>query len=957
MKRFFLITVFLFGLSVLLFSQEYVTVTWGSSILTYNGFLQTPTATAFDSMNNSVALNVTVASPGDGIDAGGPYLAWAMPVNTSAYATSHPTDTFSYYIDPALCIVQWGSSLFTYNSFMQVPNATTTDLFGGNLPLTVSLRSGYNGTDAGVHLVEANLYPYQNNYWVTEVPYSYTILPAPRAVSWGNTSLAWNGYPQVPTASVTDLLGAPLSITVSGEQTDIGAGYLATATFSTTVPNYALSNTTTTFSINLPLNPLVFYTQWDVPTFTYNGYPQAPSASAVNYLGGSLKLAVIGQGLDAGTGYTAIAFPNDPNVVDPTLIDNSTVYSILPAPAAVNWGNTSLPYNGKQQAPTAIATGVLNEDLQLSVSGMQTNMGTGYLARASLLPPNGNYDLNNKTIRFEITAAPITIQWGNTSFIYNGNPHAPTATATDVLGYDLPLTVTGAQTDIGIGYIATASQTYPNNYYTLVNPTTVFDILSDPDTVIVEWGDKSLTYNGSLQAPTATATGPDGEQLMLIVTGEQTDVGTGYTATASLRSPSFDYVLENTTTLFDITPANIPIQWSNKTFTYNGNPQMPTASATGVIGEGIPVSVTGVQTNVGTDYIATATVNAVYDNYTFSNLTALFDITPETLAITAISVTIEHGQTPTLDYTITSGRLFGSDALTGTLSVETLQATSLLPPYPPGIHVIAQGTLTAGSNYLINFTEGVLTVISLSTEIFDILVNDKSAERRGDIFYAPPAENGEAQALVNVLSNIFGTITINGVNQNPSFVDLKYGENNFTIEIMAQNGNTQDYTLLIERYYEKVFYEYPDVPSISCNPKTNGGYTFTGFQWYGDNTAISEATGPYLQIKDNASYHCELTPNDGVKFRTINILPQAMRSLGALTAYPNPTQGKVTIQQKGNLVSPQNESSGKMKIQVFDVYGVLVLQPETNPFDMSALHDGLYFINVNGETTKVIKKN
>ena len=79
---------------------------------------------------------------------------------------------------------------------------------------------------------------------------------------------------------------------------------------------------------------------------------------------------------------------------------------------------------------------------------------------------------------------------------------------------------------------------------------------------------------------------------------------------------------------------------------------------------------------------------------------------------------------------------------------------------------------------------------------------------------------------------------------------------------------------------------------------------------------------------------------------------------GALSvATQNPTQGKVTVLSSAETGAMPNESSGKASIQVYDMNGAIVMQPETNPFDMSALPQGMYFIKVNGEAVKVIKKN
>lgn len=53
-------------------------------------------------------------------------------------------------------------------------------------------------------------------------------------------------------------------------------------------------------------------------------------------------------------------------------------------------------------------------------------------------------------------------------------------------------------------------------------------------TVGMEWSTDSLTFNGSAQAPTATATGREnGDEISVTVSDAQTNAGTGYTATAS----------------------------------------------------------------------------------------------------------------------------------------------------------------------------------------------------------------------------------------------------------------------------------------------------------------------------------------------------------------------------------------------------------------------------------------
>ena len=88
----------------------------------------------------------------------------------------------------------------------------------------------------------------------------------------------------------------------------------------------------------------------------------------------------------------------------------------------ITWGETSFPYNGSPQAPTATATGLVNGDeIGVTVTGAQTNVGTDYTAMASALTgtKKGNYQLpaatEDKTTTFSIVKATIA-----TTLIMNG---------------------------------------------------------------------------------------------------------------------------------------------------------------------------------------------------------------------------------------------------------------------------------------------------------------------------------------------------------------------------------------------------------------------------------------------------------------------------------------------------------------------------------------------------------
>ncbi|MBR3356134.1 MAG: hypothetical protein IKG47_12445 [Oscillospiraceae bacterium] len=101
---------------------------------------------------------------------------------------------------------------------------------------------------------------------------------------------------------------------------------------------------------------------------------------------------------------------------------SSATANITPKTIELSWGETSFTYNGKEQKPTAGATGLLEGDTcTVSVTGGETNAGT-YTATADSLS-NTNYKLPaEKTVSFIIAkasqtapAAPTLDESSNTS--------------------------------------------------------------------------------------------------------------------------------------------------------------------------------------------------------------------------------------------------------------------------------------------------------------------------------------------------------------------------------------------------------------------------------------------------------------------------------------------------------------------------------------------------------------
>lgn len=103
----------------------------------------------------------------------------------------------------------------------------------------------------------------------------------------------------------------------------------------------------------------------------------------------------------------------------------------------------------------------------------------GFTATATV--PNGNYTFeggNAISAEFSITAKELTVDWGATSFTYDGSEKAPTAEVKEgvIDGDEVTLAVSGAQTAAGQDYTATAAISPENANYTLTNNTIPFSI-------------------------------------------------------------------------------------------------------------------------------------------------------------------------------------------------------------------------------------------------------------------------------------------------------------------------------------------------------------------------------------------------------------------------------------------------------------------------------------------------
>ena len=211
--------------------------------------------------------------------------------------------------------------------------------------------------------------------------------------------------------------GSPISGANGSSYTtpaDLGAGdhtYTCKITYYVTLRSYTVTSDAATVTVKKADSTLTNAPTANTPV--YNGSEQALVAAG-SASGGTMQYSLDGThwstdiptGKDAKTYTVSYKVLGDSNHNDGA--SGSVNVTIAPKPVDIQWGSTTLTYNGSKQCPTATATGLASGDTcNITVTGGQTNAGS-YTATATGLD-NSNYQLPvEKTQSFTISPKVLT---------------------------------------------------------------------------------------------------------------------------------------------------------------------------------------------------------------------------------------------------------------------------------------------------------------------------------------------------------------------------------------------------------------------------------------------------------------------------------------------------------------------------------------------------------------------
>ncbi len=487
--------------------------------------------------------------------------------------------------------------------------------------------------------------------------------------------------------------------------------------------------------IDFKIEPKPVTLEWTAPKdLVYDGNKKIPTAKVTNLVNDKETCDVYtalasGDDINVGTGefkyftYKATGLSN----ANYKLPENATSpqYTITPKPVTLTWTNTTLTYNGQAQKPTAqITSGDLvgDDTCTVTVEGAQTNAGT-YTATATGLS-NTNYKLpdnvNDVTTKYTIIPKTVTLTWKNTTFTYDGNPHAPIATYLDVNDKEQQAEIeitspAGIKSAIDAGtYEATAK--ISNTNYAISGESAQTFIINKAQVTLTWYMPTDLVYDGNAKNPTATYDDVNGKKQQAVIeitspAGIESAIDAGtYTAEAKISNTNYAISGESDQT-FIINKAQVTLTWDVGTYIYNGQEQAPTAQITSglVSGDTCTVEVEGAI--VAGTHTATASLSgADKDNYTITNGTENFTIDKAQLTIKANDITISVGGTP--EYTATyTGFVNGENetVLKGKLDFKCDYRAD--EENQEGTYDITPGGLTS-NNYNITYETGTLTVTS-----------------------------------------------------------------------------------------------------------------------------------------------------------------------------------------------------------------------------------------------------
>lgn len=621
--------------------------------LTYNGKEQAPTAVVANNVNND-EITVTVLGTKEASDS--ELMAKAYALDNDDYTLEGVTDlTCGFWIDPLEIEIEWGNTDLTYNGLAQHPEYTIKGLLAGDECKAIIAGSAIN---SGTYTATVTGLNNPNYKAPAGAGVEFTITSAQLEITFKYTEVTY-GTPVTLEVEGNDGNGRVIfTIKEGSEKATIGSGNWFTPIDIgevTITASIAATDNYEEMSIDqvVTIVPRPIEVNWENLTFEYDGKVHSPTASVTNAINGDDLVLTISEGeKDADTytaAVTAVMRPATEEGGEATVEPKYTVegglyieqeYVITPRVLDISWTNTTLTYNGQEQAPTPVLNNLIvtktneegeaieTEECSIDVAGA-VDAGKRLKAVIDLESiTNSNYTVDEDDLETWFTILPklIKIEWGPTELTYNGQERVPTATAIGLEeGDECKIEVSGAQINVGpldaedpnyVEYKATATGV-KNPNYTLVydeeevaeedRPVTEIAFSIVRAKVELELSNAEVFYGDTLDLSISSNPGEADVSFVIKPNDEDTGSATidkvedeeGNVLSESRLSAlkagtvTVHVVLRETTNYegaegdFTVTIKKVAVEisWEYAEYTYNGKEQKPVPTVVNAIGD------------------------------------------------------------------------------------------------------------------------------------------------------------------------------------------------------------------------------------------------------------------------------------------------------------------------------------------------------------------------------------
>ena len=700
-----------------------------------------------------------------------------------------------------------------YSGTAKTLSATATGLVNNDTcTVTVALTEENTNVNVGSFTYTATALSNGNYKLPTNaISASYTITKATLTVTavgttitYGDAEPALNTY----TVNYSGFVNSETSAVLGGEAVFACeyAQYGNVGNYDVTVSGLSSSNYTITFvKGTLTVEQKEVEISWSNTALTYTGSAQAPTASVTNAVNGDkVSVTVTGEQTNASNSAyiaTAVLTENTNYKLSDDNENRTHEFTIGKLEIELSWSNDELIYNGSAQKPTVTATNLSTGDqIELSVSGEQTNASNSAYIATAVLTENTNYKLSNdnenRTHTFTISKAPLTITADNKSVIYGDIAPEYTVSYVGFVNNETEDVLSGslskacsytAAANYEASYTITPSGLTSDNYQISFVAGT---LTVNKRTVGINWTNltaEQLVYSGTNKEVTATPTNVANGHIVsftISLDGDINNVSTfTYTVTGFNENgytTGYELPVEGLSASYTITKKALTVTADNKSITYGDVSPEFTATFTGFVDNEEEQNLDG-KLAFACDYVNEAgNMNRVVGDYS---------ITPSGLTSTNYEITFNEGNLTVAKRQIQIA-VHNKESIYGSAQVDLVANYNGTADYAA---VYEEGETAFGYDHVVFFlTCEVDETTSVGT--YDIVPTIAEAYT-ANYELASSVENGTYTVTPATITNVTiaqdGTLTYNGSAQTASVTKSATTVNNQAVTFtysLDENG-------------------------------------------------------------------------------------------------------------------------------------------------------------------------